>query len=220
MFARKKILKVWDQAARKVPGSHVEYGCVYSKVPKRWERPLAEYEGDPKGHGSHVAGTACGQHERWGGIAPDAPLIVVKTPMYDHHLEDALDWIHAIAEKEGMPVVTNMSLGGLWTGTVLWLGVLMKRLGRGRFCVLLQATRAMMAFMRVPTGAKLIWWSPSPITTKRCTLTSGLTQAKIFPSKLPLLTIVPTFLSEVIMLKILLLRLLFPSKGSQTPKLV
>uniref|UniRef100_A0A7S4KVW0 Peptidase S8/S53 domain-containing protein n=1 Tax=Paramoeba aestuarina TaxID=180227 RepID=A0A7S4KVW0_9EUKA len=59
MFAKKKILKVWDQAARKVAGSHVKYGCVYSNFPKGYERPLAEYEGDPDGHGTHVAGTAC-----------------------------------------------------------------------------------------------------------------------------------------------------------------
>ena len=62
-------------------------------------------DGDPHGHGTHVAGIAS-------YIAPDADLIVVRTNLYDTDIIQGLEYLKNKKNSLGRPMVVNMSLGG------------------------------------------------------------------------------------------------------------
>jgi subtilisin family serine protease len=99
---------------------------------------------DADGHGTHVAGTAAGRNDTYGGIAPDANIIVVS---YDSSVDlqsgyaetifstkicQAAYYIFRKADEAGLPAVVNLSLGthiGAHDGTSLFeecLGELIK----------------------------------------------------------------------------------------------
>jgi subtilisin family serine protease len=69
---------------------------------------------DETGHGTHVAGIAAGQDPTYGGVAPGATLVIVKTPPIDARISDAILYIFRKAEELGMPAVINLSVGGHW----------------------------------------------------------------------------------------------------------
>ncbi len=80
-------------------------------------------EVDTNGHGTNVTGIAAGNgsaggsgpHQtpyRYMGMAPEAPLIVVKSPLDDTNIIDGVAYILQKAKSLNMPVVVNLSLGG------------------------------------------------------------------------------------------------------------
>lgn len=67
---------------------------------------------DTVGHGSHVAGSAAGADGIFGGVAPGAHLIIVKTTYATNDIINGIAFIDEKAGGLGLPYVTNMSLGG------------------------------------------------------------------------------------------------------------
>lgn len=89
---------------------------------------------DEDGHGTHIAGTAAGRDEIYGGVAPDASIIAVRyrselmisgyaTPVFSTTICEATFYVFKKAEAMGMPAVVNLSLGthiGAHDGTSLF----------------------------------------------------------------------------------------------------
>ena len=67
---------------------------------------------DPVGHGSHVLGSAAGNDPTFGGMAPGADIIFVKSTLTTTDLVSAISFIDQKAASFGKPYVINMSLGG------------------------------------------------------------------------------------------------------------
>ncbi len=100
-----RILRVWDQA---LPGSGVaegDYGIELTGA------QLATSI-DTDAHGTHVAGIAGGADPTYGGVAPEAEYVIVKTDFQDAHISDGIRYIFRVARELGRPVVVNLSLGG------------------------------------------------------------------------------------------------------------
>lgn len=100
-----RLLRVWDQTmtGRGVP----EGGYGVELVP-----PMAEVSRDTVGHGTHVAGIAAGEDPVYGGVAPGAELVVVKSDLLTAHIADGVRYIFRVAADLGRPAVVNLSLGG------------------------------------------------------------------------------------------------------------
>lgn len=89
---------------------------------------------DTEGHGTHIAGTAAGRDETYGGVAPDANIIAVQykselildgyaSPVFSTTICEAAYYIFRKAEDLGRPAVVNLSLGthiGAHDGTSLF----------------------------------------------------------------------------------------------------
>ncbi len=127
-----RILYIWDQTltpqgAEQSPSEIINsYGVEYTQsdiedeldgAPSGLVRTL-----DTNGHGTHVAGSVAGNGaaspdgQKYAGMAPEADILVVKAgngTFYTSNLIDALAWAEAKAQALGMPVVVNMSLGGI-----------------------------------------------------------------------------------------------------------
>lgn len=67
--------------------------------------------GDPIGHGTHVLAIAASNSPSYRGIAPAASIISVSSADFEGLIE-ALDYFKGIADREHMPMVINLSLGG------------------------------------------------------------------------------------------------------------
>jgi subtilisin family serine protease len=67
---------------------------------------------DEEGHGTHVAGIAAGADSTYGGVAPEADYVIVKSDLQDAHIADAIRYIFRVASELGRPAVVNLSLGG------------------------------------------------------------------------------------------------------------
>src|SRR5262245_52260286 len=72
---------------------------------------------DEEGHGTHVAGIACGNGARTegglgAGVAPEADLAVVKTSFSTADIADAVAALFELASQRKQPCVVNLSLGG------------------------------------------------------------------------------------------------------------
>ncbi len=67
------------------------------------------------GHGTHVTGSAAGDGSStgaFGGMAPDADVVFVKTNFFNTGILEAAQFIFDQADGFGRPAVINMSLGG------------------------------------------------------------------------------------------------------------
>jgi subtilisin family serine protease len=100
-----RILRTWDQT---LPGSGVSeggYGIELTGTQLTTSR-------DEEGHGTHVAGIAAGADSTYGGVAPEADYVIVKSDLQDAHIADAIRYIFRVASELGRPAVVNLSLGG------------------------------------------------------------------------------------------------------------
>ncbi|WP_341526377.1 S8 family peptidase [Nostoc sp. UHCC 0302] len=100
-----RILRIWDQI---LPGPGVTeggYGAEFTGA----QLIISQ---DTDGHGTHVAGIAAGADETYGGIAPEAELVIVKSDLQDAHVADGVRYIFRVASELGRPAVINLSLGG------------------------------------------------------------------------------------------------------------
>ena len=100
-----RILRIWDQT---LPGSGVSegsYGIELTGEQLTTSR-------DEIGHGTHVAGIAAGVDSTYGGVAPEAELLIVKSDFQDAHIADAIRYIFRVAGELKRPAVVNLSLGG------------------------------------------------------------------------------------------------------------
>lgn len=102
-----RILSIWDQTIKGDGWGAKTYGQVFT------DEKLFPASVDSIGHGTHVAGIAAGNNEKFGGVAPEASLIVVKTDFNDAHIGDGIEYIFAEADRLEKPAaVVNLSLGG------------------------------------------------------------------------------------------------------------
>ncbi len=100
-----RILRIWDQT---LPGPGVtegNYGAEFTGA----QLTVSQ---DTEGHGTHVAGIAAGADATYGGVAPEAELVVVKSDLQDAHIADGVRYIFRVARELGRPAVVNLSLGG------------------------------------------------------------------------------------------------------------
>lgn len=100
-----RILRIWDQT---LPGPGVQEGGYGVEL----TGSLLTVSRDYVGHGSHVAGIAAGDHVTFGGVAPEAELVVVKSDLMDAHVADGIRYIFRVAGDLQRPAVVNLSLGG------------------------------------------------------------------------------------------------------------
>ncbi|AFY41214.1 S8 family peptidase [Nostoc sp. PCC 7107] len=100
-----RILRLWDQT---LPGPGVKEGAYGAELTDA----LLTVSQDTDGHGTHVAGIASGADVTYGGVAPDAELVIVKSDLQDAHIADAVRYVFRVAGELGRPAVVNLSLGG------------------------------------------------------------------------------------------------------------
>lgn len=125
-----RILELWDQTIPGNPPEGYQIGSVYSRedinealrartVPEQLERVPSI---DSSGHGTHVAGIACGNgrasNGRYQGVAPASTLLVVKlgNPIGNSfprttQLMEAIDYVIKRAIQAEMPIGVNISFG-------------------------------------------------------------------------------------------------------------
>jgi subtilisin family serine protease len=102
---KERILRIWDQT---LPGPGVpegDYGAEFTGA-------LLTVSRDNQGHGTHVAGIAAGAAAPYGGVAPGADLLIVKSSFQEAHIADGVRYIFRVASEMGRPAVVNLSLGG------------------------------------------------------------------------------------------------------------
>ena len=102
-----RILRIWDQTMSGPGVAEGAYGLELTGANLTASR-------DNHGHGTHVAGIAAGNDQRFGGIAPNARIVFVKTDFLDAHIADGVRYIFRIARELQQPAVINLSLGGHW----------------------------------------------------------------------------------------------------------
>jgi subtilisin family serine protease len=102
-----RLLRIWDQTLSGPGVTEGAYGLELTGANLTASR-------DTHGHGTHVAGIAAGNDQRFGGVAPNARIVFVKTDFQDAHIADGVRYIFRIARELGQPAVVNLSLGGHW----------------------------------------------------------------------------------------------------------
>ncbi|CAA9246270.1 MAG: Peptidase S8 and S53, subtilisin, kexin, sedolisin [uncultured Acidimicrobiales bacterium] len=100
-----RISRLWDQTLN---GQGVPEGRYGAEL----KGPTLSLSRDTNGHGTHVAGIAAGAHDLYGGVAPEARLVVVKTDLQTAHVADGIRYIFRTAADMKRPAVVNLSLGG------------------------------------------------------------------------------------------------------------
>ncbi len=137
-----KAIRIWDQEIAPSFLSSLTYpeGFTYG-VECKEPSVLAEQtcpSKDNSGHGTQIAGIISFGGEDTEGIAPDSPMIVVRSTMVEPDVVDAVRYIFSVARKFGLPAVVNISLGGHFgphDGTSLFEVLLRQELGPGRIIV-------------------------------------------------------------------------------------
>lgn len=100
-----RIHRIWDQTISGPGVPEGGFGLELSGAALTASR-------DTNGHGTHVAGIAAGNHPNFGGVAPGATLVVVKSSLQDAHIASGIEYILRVANDLGRPAVVNLSLGG------------------------------------------------------------------------------------------------------------
>ena len=100
-----RVLRIWDQA---LPGPGVPEGNYGVELTGE----LMRVSRDTIGHGTHVAGIAAGVDPTYGGVAPEAQLVIVKSDLLTAHIADGVRYVFRVAAEMGRPAVVNLSLGG------------------------------------------------------------------------------------------------------------
>jgi len=100
-----RILRIWDQTLSGPGVPEGSFGLEVTGANLTASR-------DTDGHGTHVAGIATGTDQRFGGIAPNADIVFVKTDFQDAHIADGVRYIFRVAKQLNRPAVINLSLGG------------------------------------------------------------------------------------------------------------
>jgi subtilisin family serine protease len=100
-----RVLRVWDQTR---PGPGVTEGGYGEEL----SGAAIARARDSDGHGTHVAGIAAGDHPQFGGVAPRASLVIVRTTMEDTDIADGIEYIFRAASERQAPAVVNISIGG------------------------------------------------------------------------------------------------------------
>ncbi|MBQ0114728.1 MAG: S8 family peptidase [Bacteroidales bacterium] len=101
-------------------------------------------DGSNDSHGTHTTGTAAGSFSANGlhGVAPHARIVACSIPneyLTDINIANSIKYIVDYADRCGMPLVINMSLGssdGPHDGTSLLCRIVDEVSGPGRICVL------------------------------------------------------------------------------------
>jgi subtilisin family serine protease len=101
-----RILRVWDQV---IPGPGTPEGDYGVELTSAAAMTASR---DLHGHGTHVAGIAAGSDNTFGGIAPDADLVIVRSDLQNTHIADGIRYIMRVATDLNRPAVVNLSLGG------------------------------------------------------------------------------------------------------------
>ncbi len=99
-----RLLALWDQT---LPGSGVTEGGYGVAL----EGDLMGTSVDSVGHGTHVAGVAAGDDAMYGGVAPAAALVIVKSDLLDAHVADGLRYVFRVATELGRPAVAIIASG-------------------------------------------------------------------------------------------------------------
>lgn len=122
-----RIVSIWDQTLdRESDEQHpsgFDYGVEYTRehLNSELSPPSTDFvrQRDPSGHGTHVAGSAAGNglsHRGiYRGMAPEAELVIVKGGDDSFPTTNTIDGINycgQVAQREGKPVVVNLSIGG------------------------------------------------------------------------------------------------------------
>ena len=102
-----RILSIWDQQMHGPGVLEGHYGKELAGADLTLSR-------DDDGHGTHVSGIAAGRDPEFGGLAPDAELVVVRSDLSDAHITDGIRYIARVARQHGRPCVINLSVGGHW----------------------------------------------------------------------------------------------------------
>ncbi len=140
-----RLLALWDQTVELTDGSRRPEGLHYGlecdalqiNDALRGDENACPST-DTEGHGTHVAGVAAGSGDDYEGVAPQSPLIVVKTDFLDGSILDGINYIFRKADAMGRPVVVNLSLGdssGAHDGNSWFEKTLASQLTPGRIVV-------------------------------------------------------------------------------------
>jgi len=121
---RSRIRYIWDQVEDVRGVGAPEYGNFDPQYGDEYGPAAIQSgnvnEADTDGHGTHVTGTVASSGnayeqtkgvEKFKGMAPDADIVSVKSPLSNASIIDGLNYCKRVAEKEGKPVVVNMSFG-------------------------------------------------------------------------------------------------------------
>jgi subtilisin family serine protease len=100
-----RIHRIWDQTLSGTGVTEGAFGVELSGT-------QLTRSGDTNGHGTHVSGIAAGSGSQFGGVAPKADIVMVKTDFNDAHIADGIRYIFRVARDLGKPAVVNLSLGG------------------------------------------------------------------------------------------------------------
>jgi len=119
-LGKTRVMRLWDQAVTPAAGlTYSKYG--YGRL---WDSTAINAglcTQLVKGHGTSVAGIACGNGLANGknkGMAPDSKMVLVKSNLASKSwaltVADACDFIFKYADSLGLPAVINISAGTYW----------------------------------------------------------------------------------------------------------
>jgi subtilisin family serine protease len=142
---RTRLLGLWDQTGSGGPfPTGFNYGS-YCDTLALGNGTCSER--DTHGHGTHVSGIAAGDGSagdtpyRYSGVAPAADILVVKGgngSFSNNNIVDGVSWLMQEADRQGKPIVVNLSLGGQYgphDGTLLFEQALTNLTGPGKLLV-------------------------------------------------------------------------------------